>query len=1109
MPQTKLKLFTSNRLEILAEQLAQVVRKPLPTPFTPEIIVVQSRGMERWVSMELAALNGISSNCSYPFPNTFLADIFKTLIPDMPEISIFDAEIMAFRLMQLIPRLTGRGGFEDLKNYLSGDDRQLRLYQLADRIADLFDQYQVYRPELLLCWERSREKAAPPDVWQAALWRKLVQGHENLHRARLRERLLERIRDARLDPKRLPARVSLFGISHLPPFHLQAFAELSRLIPINLFLINPCREYWADIVSVREIKKMGRKNPQIAANIQWYHFEEGNRLLAGLGTLGRDFWGLISDLDGEIVEQFEDPPENSILGCVQSDILNLRDRATNRIDEPDETGPKDGRSTASLGENSGWPGADGSIQIHSCHSPMREIEVLHDNLLAMFEEDPDLLPKDIMVMTPDIEAYAPYVRAVFESQTDPALRIPHSIADRSPRAESRILEGFFALLDIDTSRFGATPVLSLLEYRGIRQRFSLTESDLTIITRWVRDTRIRWGIDAENRRRVGLPGFSENTWRAGLNRLLLGYAMPGGNIDMFNGILPYDHIEGSEAQILGNFLNFIKRLVRWSDRLAQHRSLSAWRKTLTTLIDRFFKADENEERELQALRNLLDGLADIEGRTEFHADLHPAVIKAYLQSRLTQNRYGAGFLTGGVTFCAMLPMRSIPFKIICLVGMNNDAYPRDSQPLNFNLIARHPRPGDRSRRHDDKYLFLESILSARRKLYISYVGQSIQDNSSLPPSVLVGELLDTIAKGFGVCGKKGAEKLVTQHRLQPFSPWYFRSGSGLFSYSIEDMLAGMAEKKPPPNFVPSGIPLSAQEAAERRRLDIDSLIRFFSNPARFFLQKRVGIRLEGQHLMPDDRENFVMAALEKYLVDQTLLNAHVAGSVPEDFKSVQRALGHLPHGRVGDLHYNEMVIQVEHFVSKIKAFTGAAPRDPVDVDTSIAGFDLRGRLSGITESGLVNIRYARIRVKDILTSWIYHLILCQTAPPEYPRTGVLICKDFAFQFRMVPDSRSLLQDLLDLFRQGLEAPLHFFPEASWQYADYKLNKAGSDSEATTKAGLKWRGTDSPGKYNRAESDDPYYDLCFRRADPLDEEFKTNALKVFKPLFAYSTEIKLE
>ena len=1089
MSQTNFNLFTSNRLEILVKQLARIIRTPLSTPLAPEVIVVQSRGMERWVSMELARLNGVSANCSFPFPNAILEDIFKLIGPDLPEVSPFEPDLMTFRLMQIISQSTAFKEFGELEAYLADDRHDLKLYQLAGKLADLFDQYQVFRPRLLFQWEQSKEEKRLPDAWQARLWRELARGREGLHRARLRENLLSGIKDGQIDSAGLPLRIALFGISHLPLFHLEAFAELSRLIEINIFLISPCREYWGDIISEREIKKIRRKNAQVAENIEWYHFDKGNRLLASMGALGRDFFTLISDLDCEIIEAFEEPPEDTVLSCLQGDILNLRDREGNSGILPSSD-------------------RDNSIQIHSCHSPMREIEVLHDNLLAMFEENPQLLPKDIIVMAPDIETYAPYVQAVFDSQTDRSLRIPYSIADQSPRTQSRMIEGFLTLVDINEGRFGASEVLSLLEFPGIKERFDLMESDQNIIEHWVRETHIRWGIDAETRQNAGYSGSSDNTWKAGLERLLLGYAMPGDNLHMFNGVLPYDNIEGSDALILGNFINFVNHLFSLSKDLAQPRSLGQWQISLTALIDRFFRPDEQQERELYFLRHLLDHLVTIETNANLHAAVSLTVIKSHLKSKLEQNSYGAGFLTGGVTFCAMLPMRSIPFKTICLIGMNNDAYPRDFQPLNFDLIARYPKSGDRSRRNDDKYLFLESIISTRKQLYISYVGQSIQDNSTIPPSVLVSDLIETIEKSFDRPGEPLLESIMTRHRLQPFSQRYFLSGTGLFSYSVENMLARINQNDEPPAFVAGRIPLTSEEEMVWKNLDLDSLCRFFANPASYFMQKRLGMVLADKNSLTADRENFILAALEKYQVEQKLLEARLAGLNFAEYKPVLKALGQLPHGKVGEFNFNEMSIEVENFISKITPFTAKPSGPRLDVDLNIGKFELSVRLPEITEAGLVSYRYARQRTRDILTAWIRHLVLCCQTQPEYPQTSFLICKDSAMTFGPVAACKPLLENLLGLYLSGLEAPIHFFPDTSYAYAWHKLKKSASDRTALKKAAKKWQGEEGARKFYKPESDDPCYDQCYRRMDVLDEEFTKIAMTVFTPLIANSREIIL-
>jgi len=796
-----LNIFTSNRLEMLAKQLSRIIGKPvgstLPSPLSREIIVVQSKGIERWLSMELARHNSISANIFFPFPNTCLNEVFKKLMPDMPEESLFDPDVMTFRIMDILPECRHRSGFESIKKYLADDKSKQKLFQLSEKISETFDQYLVFRPDIIFKWEEGKE-----DHWQAKLWRELISGNENQHRAWLRKTLIQKVRDRSDKISDLPGRIFIFGISYLPPFHTQVFAELSSVVQVNFFVLNPCMVYWADIVSEKEKSRIKRQYVAGASALDELHLETGNSLLASMGKQGRDFFELISGFDCESYELFEDQAEYDMLSCVQSDILYLRDRkhAKNKFLINIET--------------------DTSIQVHSCHSPMREIEVLHDNLLAMLEKNPDLKPKDIVVMTPDIETYAPFIHAVFDAQAYASLRIPFSIADRSIKKESRIIDSFLSILDLKNSRLGADQVISLLESLGIKEKFEMTESDMQIVRGWINDTRIRWGIDAISRTSLNLPAFHENTWRAGIDRMLLGYAMPGHERDMFCGILPYDNIEGNEVKILGRLLEFLDRVFKCVNNLSQPKTLSGWHDALNSIIDRFLpRNDDDIEREIEFIRHVINDILRIQELSDFDENIDIEVIKTYLETHFERENLGAGFIAGGVTFCAILPMRSIPFEVVCLVGMNNDAFPRDSKTLSFDIIAKYPKPGDRLRRNDDKYLFLEALISARKKLYISYVGQSIEDNTQVPPSVVVSELLDYIKEGFYVPEQCILDHVITKHRLQAFSPEYFKGNSKLFSYAEENFIYSRKsfESEMALHFVSTGL---SEPSEEWKALDI-------------------------------------------------------------------------------------------------------------------------------------------------------------------------------------------------------------------------------------------------------------------------------------------------
>jgi exodeoxyribonuclease V gamma subunit len=1088
-----LKIYTSNHMEILAEQLARIVREPLPSPLVPEIIVVQSRGMERWVSMEIAGHNGICANCSFLFPNLFLQEIVKKIIPDLPEDSPFDPVAMTFEIMNVLQSSIHLPGYESLKRYMVDDKNGMKRFQISQKIADLFDQYLVFRPEMIFGWEKGKE-----DHWQAQLWRDISSGKENLHRARTRKTLLQKIKKQPHEIENFPDRISIFGISYLPPFHLEAFIEISRLSQVNLFLMNPCREYWAEIVSPRQIKEIQKKYLRSTGITEELYLEEGNRLLASMGTLGRNFFSMISGIDCRMFEQFKDPEEHHMLSKIQWDIHNLKDRKYYTQDSVPDLEPGD-ISSPSPHTDTLQQVVDTSIQIHSCHSPMREIEVLHDNLLAMFEEDPDLLPKDIVVMAPDIESYAPFIQAVFDAQTDKALRIPFTIADRGLRKESRIIQGFMSILDLKGSRLGTTRVMAVLESAGIKERFGLSESDIEIVERWIKETNIRWGIDADFRRELGLPAFSENTWKAGIQRLLLGYAMPGLDRKLFSGILPYDPIEGGEVKILGKFLNFLEHIFHCMGSLDRPRTLSDWHGKLIEILEGFFAPDEDSERDLQVLRRILDEMSRTEKLSGFDRPIQIEVVKSFLENLLEGVNFGTGFISSGVTFCAMLPMRSIPFKVVCLVGMDIDAFPRESKILSFDLMAKNPRIGDRSRRNDDKYLFLEAIISARNKFYISYVGQSIRDNTRIAPSVLVSELIDYMKEGFGL----SEDQIITWHRLQAFSPEYFKTGGKLFSYSKENFAASRSryERKDIPGFISSKLPDPAQEW---KHLDIKEFSAFFSNPAKFLLEKRLGIYLHETADGYDERENFNLGHLEKYMLEQEIVLHRLSGSDLKDFFPVKKASGQLPHGNVGEFVYNEMSLDAEGFVRKIEDHITGKRLDDHTVDINISDFNLWGRLSDVYEPGLIRIRYVKAKPKYLLNTWVNHVILCDLVEGKRPVKSLLLCKDAAWEFAPVSNGNDILNDLLNLFWKGMSEPLHFFPESSFEYARSLLLKHQTIPEALNAAKNKWTGSD----FVRGESQDPYFERCFGKTDPLDHEFEKISEEVFAPLLDHCREILL-
>lgn len=1060
----------SNRLEILVDRLAELLGQPPRAPLAREVVVAQSTGMARWLALRLADRWGVCANLRVQFPATFLWDMARAVLRSLPPTSTFDKPVLHWRLMVLLREVDESPCFVPVRAYLGDGHDDFRRHELAGRVADCFDQYLVYRPDWIKKWEAGEE-----DHWQAELWRRLARGGE-AHRVRVQEQFRAALARGDVDPGRLPERISMIGVATLPPLYLELLAGLARYVDVHLLILNPCRAYWGDIRAERDLARLGEEiDPEEA------YLTVGNPLLASLGKQGRDFIDLLQDYPRVEWDGFVEPDGDDLLHGLQADILDLRERGEGTEHPPLPLRPD-----------------DRSIQVHVCHGPMREVEVLHGQLLALFETQRDLRPADVIVMTPDLETYGPLLEAVFDSA--PAeRRIPFAVADRGIAVEHPLVEAFFELLDLGGGRFAAQPVLGLLEPPAVRRRFDLDEADLDRIHHWVREVGIRWGIDAEAKTRWELPATPEHTWRAGLDRLLLGYALPGHGRELYAGILPYDEVEGDAAQALGGLQSFTEALFGLDARLRERRPLAEWTAALAEVLDQFFAPREREENELQLIRDALDTLREYAALANFAEPLALEVMKSALRTQMNAAESGVGrFLSGGVTCCAMVPMRNIPFPVVCLIGMNDDAYPRAHQPVDFDLMAPRFRRGDRSRRQDDRYLFLEILLSARRCLYLSYVGQSIRDNSPLPPSVLVGELLDAVDRGFyRPDGGRPRDQFLVRHPLQAFSRRYFGAESGLFSYAREwveaSRHAGRGEREP--------TPLLSAELPEPdpalRTVTLQDLVRLFKNPARWLLRERLGIRPEADEEALDTREPFVLDGLANHALLQQMLELYREGRPMAEIEAVARASGALPHGQVGECVFAEARERVTRFAGRLGRTLPRRETEPLELDLALGEFRLIGRVTGLTPTGWVGYRLASMKAGDYLNLWLHHLAINAAAPTGAAWNSHWVAEDRDVLLEPVADSAAHLAALLELYWRGTRRVLHFFPKSALAYVE-KLRAGQGEEEALRAARRTWEGSDF--QTMPPESADVYYQLAFRGADPLDAEFMATAATVFAPMF---------
>ncbi|MDQ7990099.1 MAG: exodeoxyribonuclease V subunit gamma [Candidatus Dactylopiibacterium sp.] len=1049
-----------NHPESLRDLLIDWMRRHPLGALENETLLVQSNGIAQWLKLALARAPqdgglGIAAALDMQLPSRFQWQAYRALLgaQAVPPQSPFDESLLVWRLMRLLPDLLAGPAFAPLAGFLAADDDPRKLHQLAARLADLFDQYQVYRADWLADWAAghdeiadargARRPLADEQAWQPALWRALLAdvgpALAGSSRAAIHQRFIDAAAARAPDdvPPGLPRRLLVFGISSLPQQALQVLGAISKWTQVLMCAHNPCEHYWADIVADKDLLRAARarhaRKPGMPAQIadDALHLH-AHPLLAAWGKQGRDFIRLLDEHDDTArhaalfaharIDLFDDNGGDSLLRQLQDDILALRPLAETRAR---------------------WPaldGADASLRFHLAHSPQREVEILHDQLLHAFATDATLTPRDVIVMVPDINAYAPHIAAVFglHARSD-ARHIPWSLADQGQRRHDPLLNALESLLQLPESRFEVSLLRDLLDVPALRARFGIAETQLPLLHRWVRAANIRWGLHGAQRESLGLPAAGAlNTWAFGLRRMLLGYASGEGEI--WQGIVPLDEIGGLDAALLGPLARLLETLETHWQALASPAAPATWGERLRALLADFFLTTDTRDGQADAytllrldecLQNWLDACA----AAALDAPLALGVVREHWLDALDQTSLGQPFFAGAVTFATLMPMRAIPFRRVCLLGMNDGDYPRTRVPMDFDLMGRDWRPGDRSRREDDRYLFLEALLAAREHLHVSWIARSIHDNSERAPSVLVAQLREHLAAGWRMAdGSALLAAISVEHRMQPFNPDYF-SGEfpALFSHAREWHAETVADSP--------AVPLPPHAAG--RALTLAELADFLAAPVRAFFRQRLRVYFGQADIQSEDTEPFALDALARWGLQDELIQrlrgvpAAARGSQLAAGLERQRLGGDLPPAAFATLAEALLAEPLQALFARYDRLLAAAPdalaplaiaHDEADgprVEDWLD--DLRATPEGarariVLHSGALTRSGKGIRHEKLLPYWVAHLAAHLDGTPL---TTWIASQDSALQLAALDpvQARAHWRDLLAAWRQGMCAPL--------------------------------------------------------------------------------------
>lgn len=1038
-------------LLLLLNKISQV--SPLGV-FNQEVIIVQNPGMQHWLNLAIAKERGISMNMRYALPAQYLWQLIRTLASNEEQLeqSPYSREVLTWRIYALLAtdKVLNDSDFLSVTNYWQGEHSSaLKRYQLSVQLADLFEQYLIFRPSWLDCWQQPNSQKLATDFidnpstdlqWQAKLWRLLIEEHPYNPVELLNNAVANIGEKLSLSPHCLPKRISFFAINTMPPIWLDFINALSEYIEINFFHLNPCFAYWGDIVSEKQALK---KLSAWSAGIEDEHLFVGNPLLANLGQQGREFLSLLQNYSTVNVELFvkagaddqhaSEHDADCMLHQLQNDILNLHDATDKQAQE---------KPTQRI---------DNSITFSSCHSALREVQALHDYLLHQFNEASEqglcLTPKDVLVMCPQIEQYAPYVNAVFtrgwQNLDDEVPPLPCSIADRSAKDSDPLVATFSDLLSLPDSRFQVSHLLSLIRQQAIANKFSIAIEDIDKISAWLAQAAIHWGLDQAHKQKIlGESANNNFTWQQGLSRLLRGFAFADSD-SVFQQQLVLANVEGQDALLLGQLMLFIEQLQQFTLQLRQARTAQAWQSFLLAQLEQLFARNVNLTANANTNNNLSNHHIDnallvIETaiahfveycqQANLQQPIELAIVTEYLNNHFSQGDPSRQFMVGQVTFCSMLPMRSIPFKIIAVLGLNDGEYPRQRQPLGFDLMAQSkPRLGDRSRRGDDRYLFLEAIISARQALYLSYQGRNIKNNNEKQPSLVLKELMDYLSQGYGwQFDTSKAWHNVRQMPMQPFSEENYLPAPDSEDKVLTEVTHGAIIK---PSFDANWLTLAQNNEAAQKiaatpamtdnvdfahgqphsdlssnlssnlsstannntplEINASQLIRFFQHPSKYFAQQVLNLYLQDNRIALDDVEPFAPDYLASYLLKEALLTACLSGqqgsqAAVQDVLQRANLSGQFPDLPNMDENYQQWLLDSEQLAQAIVKQTA---ENPELIDCQIAFSLANNQIINIsaqlpvktTASGvqLIFYRSSTAKAKDLFSLYLSALIVQQ------------------------------------------------------------------------------------------------------------------------------------
>lgn len=1019
--------YQSHSLTDLARELAEITVLETPNPMRPSWVVVQNNEVKEWLSLQIADLNGIAGNFKFIFPSEFIWMIYRLKEPDVPKTLPTDLNSLHWILFELLGKDP-----DFIKQIPFISDTELSItkrFQLAGQIADVFDQYQVYRPEMINNWKKRKFSTKNADEqWQLQLWIRLqaywsanpittqIPGRSDAYK-----KVIEWLNNDDLDiVKGLPGEIFIFGLSHLNKPFMEVISGISKHKEVHFF---------------------GRDIEINAPN------HECRTLF--------DSWKNPNCSQLKFLNQFliqnDQKIKNSKVG-IQSEKLS-------------------------------------SIEIHSCHGVRREVEVVKDEILRFLDKNLEADTSDILILLPDADEYAPLLETHFNDKSNSQkLRLPLS---KLYRNQSKTLEYTLVyLLDLFNTSFKPSMVVDLLSLDPVKKRFGLTDDDIDLIENWILTNRIYRGMGEY---------FNDTfSWQKGINQLMAGAVLEPDYMESFSGLVPLVELSTSdEMALMSKFSLFINTLKSLTEEFEHDKTPGQW----LDLVNRMCKdiiVDVENGNDDASIFNIISRLKD-QLKYTLGEELVPfPLFSNWLKGQFDTASSSSGRFGQGITVSTYIPYRSVPFKFIAMLGLNEGVFPRKAVRPEFDLIYKDPKVGDRIQSEDDSYLFLEVLSSASKHLHISYKGQDLRSETDRLPSMLVQQLKESFPEN---------KILLKRHRLHPFNEAYFRKYKSAspqqpdMSYDLKHCNVANQINYPEKKVIDFNLnSVDSFDIFKQSDISIYDLIKFVTEPANLLLSNEFNVNINLYNNDIQDREIFDLTGLDKYKLNALLYDSIQKGISEKRIFNYARTAGYLPDMLKGKQVFQEEYNKTEKLRQEIESLSELEEKSH-EIRINHKGVQLYGSVRGIHGKSLVLHRVGQRRESHEIEQWVLHNALIASGFPIENSFYISFDKGGAVEVNKIHTDSingNVLDLLLNWFLDDIPVfdKINFFPKTSKTFVKTWLNS--EDEDAALNKAMK---VFTPGRFNKfAEGGEESNRIIWRGQDPFSRSsFKDNALRFWTPV----------